>query len=119
MTTATRRTLSAATLTGDKVFNLGGEELGYLKDIMLDLETGHIAYAVMSFGGFLGMGDKLFAVPWRSLELRAEDHSFILDANRERLEAAEGFDKDNWPDMADREWGLRMHEYYGVRPYWD
>lgn len=119
MKTITRRTLSASTLTGDKVHNRAGEELGYIKDIMLDVTSGHIAYAVLSFGGILGLGDKLFAVPWRSLELHPEDHSFVLDVEKERLAVAEGFDKDDWPDMTDPEWGLRIHEFYGVSPYWD
>jgi len=119
MTTATRYTLSASTLIGDKVFNRFGDELGYIKDIMLDLDSGRVAYAVLSFGGFLGLGDKLFALPWSSLELDAPNHCFILDVDKERLENAEGFDKENWPDMADRDWGRRLHDYYGERPYWD
>jgi sporulation protein YlmC with PRC-barrel domain len=119
MTTATRTTLSATTLIGDYVYNRSGEELGHIKDIMLDLRNGRIAYAVLSFGGIMGMGDRLFAIPWLALELHAETHSFVLDIDKERLKAAEGFDKDDWPDMADPDWGFRMHEFYDVRPYWD
>ena len=119
MTTATRATLSATTLIGDHVYNRSGEELGHIKDIMLDLRGGRIAYAVLSFGGLIGMGDRLFAIPWLALELHSETHSFILDIDKERLKAAEGFDKDNWPDMADPDWGFRIHEFYDVHPYWD
>jgi sporulation protein YlmC with PRC-barrel domain len=119
MRTATRTTLPATALIGDYVYNPAGEELGHIKDIMLDISRGRIAYAVMSFGGLLGMGDKLFAVPWRALEHHPETNSFLLDIDKERLKAAEGFDKDNWPDMTDADWGFRTHEFYDVRPYWD
>ena len=116
---ATRSTLSAGTLIGDSVNNRAGENVGSLKDIMLDLESGHIAYAVVSCGGFLGMGEKLFAVPWNALELDSVNHALIFDVDRERLMQAPGFDKDNWPDMSDRTWGLSVHEFYGTRPYWE
>ena len=114
-----RRVLSAATLNGDKVKNRAGEDLGKIEDIMIDYEQGRIAYAVVSFGGFLGMGDKLFAIPWKAMEIDASDHSFILDVPKEKLERAPGFDKDNWPDMAQREWGTQIFNYYGQRPYWE
>src|SRR5687768_15434251 len=106
------RVLSASTLTGDAVKNTDGEKLGDIKDIMIDVESGRVAYAVLSFGGFLGLGDKLFAIPWSALRLRTEDHSFVLNVNKETLKAAPGFDKDHWPDFADRTWGTSIHEYY-------
>lgn len=118
LSTGTRRTLSASTLIGDDVINRRNETVGSLKDIMLDIETGHVAYAVLSCGGFLGIGDKLFAVPWNALELDADRHALIFDVDKERLSQAQGFDKDNWPDMADRTWGADIHEFYGTRPYW-
>jgi sporulation protein YlmC with PRC-barrel domain len=116
---ATRSTLSASTLIGDSVNNRAGENVGSLKDIMLDLEAGRIAYAVVSCGGFLGIGEKLFAVPWNALELDSTNHAIIFDIDRERLMQAPGFDKDNWPDMGDRTWGTSVHEFYGTRPYWE
>lgn len=113
-----RRVLSASTLAGDRVRNRAGEDLGKIEDIMLDLDSGRVAYAVLSFGGFLGIGDKLFAVPWQSLELNAAEHEFILDVDKQTLENAPGFDKDNWPDMADTAWGAQVHQHYGQTPYW-
>ncbi len=86
---------------------------------MLDLESGQIAYAVLSFGGFLGIGDKLFAVPWKALELNSAEREFILDVDKKTLENAPGFDKDNWPDMADETWISNLHAHYGSAPYWD
>ena len=122
MTTATQtnpNVLSASTLIGDKVKNLEGENLGEIKELMIDPETGHVGYAVLSFGGFLGMGDKLFAIPFRKLQLRPDEHCFILNVPKEKLENAPGFDKDNWPKTADRTWGNEIHTYYGVTPYWE
>jgi sporulation protein YlmC with PRC-barrel domain len=113
-----RVTLSASTISGDSVVNPQGEDLGKIEDLMVDIGAGRVAYAVLSFGGFMGMGDKLFALPWESLQLDAENHRFILDVPKNRLENAPGFDKEHWPDMADRTWGAAVHEFYGNRPYW-
>jgi sporulation protein YlmC with PRC-barrel domain len=107
-----RRVLSAATLTGDRVRNPAGEDLGKIEEIMLDVPTGRVAYAVVSFGGFLGIGDKLFAVPWRALTLNERDHEFVLNVDRRRLEEAPGFDRDNWPDMTDPDWGAQVDDFY-------
>jgi sporulation protein YlmC with PRC-barrel domain len=112
------RTLSASSLIGDSVRNTQGENLGKIEDLMLDLQRGHIAYAVLSFGGFLGVGDKLFAVPWKALTLDTNNKEFILDINKKQLENAPGFDKNNWPEMTS-EWGESIHRHYGVRPYWE
>ena len=119
MTIANRNTLSATSLIGDKVKNEQGKDLGKIDELMIDLSTGHVAYAVLSFGGFMGFGDKLFAVPWKSLHLDADDHSFILNVDQEVLSASDGFDHDDWPDMSDRDWGGRIHSKYSVAPYWE
>jgi sporulation protein YlmC with PRC-barrel domain len=115
---AATQVLSASTIIGDDVYNPQGEKLGDIKELMLDLDGGHVAYAVLSFGGFLGMGDKLFAVPFESLRLDPEKERFLLDVPKERLEQAPGFDKDNWPSTGDRTWGEGIHRFYGVEPYW-
>ena len=111
--------MDADTLIGDNVVNAAGEDLGEIKAIMLDVESGRVAYAVLSFGGFLGMGNKLFAIPWSALTLDADEKRFILDIAKDRLDNAPGFDKDHWPSMADASWARKLHEYYDVRPYWD
>lgn len=110
--------MAASTLAGDKVVNAEGEELGKITDIMLDVPSGKIAYAVLAFGGVLGIGDKLFAVPWQALTLDSENKDFILDVDKNRLESAPGFDKDHWPSMAQDEWAVQVHSYYGIEPYW-
>jgi len=113
------RVLAADTLTGDKVVNLQNEDLGKIEHLMIDLGTGRIAYAVLSFGGFLGMGDKLFAIPWSALTVDTLEKRFILQVDKELLKRAPGFDKEQWPDMADRAWGTQVFKYYGAKPYWD
>jgi sporulation protein YlmC with PRC-barrel domain len=111
--------MAADTLQGDKIVNRRGEDLGAVEDIMIDVQRGTVAYAVMSTGGFLGLGDRLFAIPWNALTLDTTRHCFVLDADKARLETAPGFDKDHWPSMADASWANQVHDYYGVRPYWN
>jgi sporulation protein YlmC with PRC-barrel domain len=107
--------LSATTITGDEVCNLEDEKLGTIEDIMLDISTGKIRYAVLSSGGFLGIGDRLFAVPWSALKLDTEHKRFILDVDVEGLKAAPGFNKDEWPNMADSTWNSTVESYYAPR----
>jgi sporulation protein YlmC with PRC-barrel domain len=114
-----RRVLSASTLAGDSVRNAAGEDLGKLDQIMIDIPSGKVAYAVLSFGGVLGMGSKLFAVPWSALKVDEDEKCLILDADKKKLENAPGFDKDNWPNMADNSWGSEVSRFYGVAPYWE
>lgn len=111
--------MGADTLLGNDVYNPAGDDLGDIKEILLDMQTGQVSYAVLSFGGFLGMGSKLFAVPWRALKLDTVNKRFILGVAKERLETAPGFDKDSWPDMADPTWANDLHTYYGTKPYSD
>ena len=112
------KVLSAGTVTGDSVVNRQGEDLGKIEEIMLDIDEGRVAYAVLSFGGFLGIGDKLFAVPWKALRLDAGKDRFILDTPKEKLEKAPGFDKSDWPNFADRSFGQQIHDHYAVPAYW-
>ena len=114
-----RRVLSASTLGGDSVRNSAGDDLGKVDEIMIDIPSGRVAYAVLSFGGVLGMGGKLFAVPWSALQVDEDEKCFILDVNKNTLESAPGFDKDNWPDMADTAWGEQVYRHYGAKPYWE
>ncbi|HEX3637337.1 MAG TPA: PRC-barrel domain-containing protein, partial [Paraburkholderia sp.] len=110
--------MAAATLDGDKVVSSDGEDIGKVKDIMLDVGSGRIAYAVLSSGGFLGIGNKLLAIPWSALTLDVEHKCFRIDATSEEIRHAPGFDKESWPSMADRMWASSIHQYYGREPYW-
>lgn len=113
------RTLSASTIIGDPVVNEYGEDLGKIEELMIDLDHGRVAYAVLSFGGLFGIGDKLFAVPLEAMRVDPENHRFVLDVDRERLEQAPGFDKDDWPDAADLQYRRSVFVYYGHDPYWE
>ncbi|MCB2209542.1 PRC-barrel domain-containing protein [bacterium] len=107
-------TLSATTLIGDVVKNSAGDDLGKIEDLMVDLDSGRIAYAVLSFGGFLGLGDKLFAIPWSALEVDLKEECFRLDIEKETLEEAPGFNKDNWPEAKDFGMVTTVYAYYGI-----
>jgi sporulation protein YlmC with PRC-barrel domain len=108
--------MGADTLVGNDVCNQKGEDVGDIKEIMLDMRNGKVGYAVLSFGGFLGMGEKLFAVPWGALTLDTKNKRFVLNVEKDRLKNAPGFDKDHWPDMADQSWAREIHSYYGINP---
>lgn len=107
-----RKVLSASILIGDEIENQEGEKLGKLEDIMVDLQSGKIAYAVLSFGGFLGMGEKLFALPWHKIHVDQNRKCIVVNASKERMKDMPGFDKDHWPDMTDVKWQSQISTYY-------
>src|ERR1022692_2956822 len=107
------------TVIGSKVVNAHNEDLGKIEDLVIDAGAGRIAYAVLSFGGFLGMGDKYFAIPWNAFHFNLTEKQAVLNVDKNKLENAPGFDKDNWPNMADSKWGTNIYKHYGYRPYWE
>lgn len=116
--------LRSTDIIGTQVRNSQGEKLGQIENLVLDLNSGQIRYAALSFGGFLGIGDKLFAVPWKSLEMRVESDRdnnrdghrfFVLNVDKERLRTAPGFSKDNWPNMANPQWASDVDKFYSER----
>jgi len=111
--------VKASSIIGTKVVNPKGENLGEMKEVAIDPRTGRVAYAVVSFGGFLNIGKKLFAIPFRSFEYNVLNNQYVLDVSRERLEAAPGFDADHWPSMSDEKWNREVHTYYDSSPYWE
>jgi sporulation protein YlmC with PRC-barrel domain len=110
-----RRTMSATSLAGDSVVNARDEKLGKIEDIMIDVASGRVAYAVLSFGGLLGVGDKLFAIPWTAMSLDEERKCFVLDVDKELLKDAPGFDKNNWPDLSSEEYASTVYGHYGQK----
>ena len=110
--------MAASTLDGNNVLSSEGDDVGKIKEIMLDVTSGRVAYAVLSSGGFLGIGDKLLAVPWSALTLDTDNKCFRISATTEQVRNAPGFDKDAWPSMADRSWADSIHRYYSRPPYW-
>jgi sporulation protein YlmC with PRC-barrel domain len=103
-------------IIGSKVINLKGETLGKIENLVVDIDTGRIVYAVLESGGFLGIGDKLFPVPWKSLAALPSEGIFFLNQSKEQMEKAPAFDKKNLPNMTDMRWGANVFKYYGAPP---
>ncbi len=118
VTNIDHRTSSASGLTGNKVVNLDNRTLGDIKDLLLDLGRGQIAYVVLEPGSFLGLGGRYFAVPWNALRVESDNKPFVLDANKEQFENAEGLDKNNWPDFANPTFGDKAHRAFDREPYY-
>ncbi|WP_420459790.1 PRC-barrel domain-containing protein [Neolewinella sp.] len=106
--------LSSTSITGTNVTNQKGENLGEIKDLMIDTESGRVNYAVLSFGGFLGLGDKYFAIPFEAFSVNTTTEKFVLNVSKDRLENAPGFDKDNWPKTNDHTYWNNLYTHYGV-----
>lgn len=111
--------VKASSIIGTDVVNPKGDNLGDVKEVVIDPRTGKIAYAVVSFGGFLGMGEKLFAIPFNAFHYDVTKSHYVLDVSKERLQAAPGFDADHWPSMAEEKWNRDVYKYYGQSPYWE
>jgi sporulation protein YlmC with PRC-barrel domain len=111
--------ISSEKVEGTAVMNKNGEKIGSIESVMIEKRSGKVAYAVMSFGGFLGIGDQHHPVPWSSLAYDTNVGGYVIDADRGRLEAAPAYKGSDMPDWSDRQWGQRVHQYYGVRPYWE
>lgn len=111
--------LSSTSITGTNVTNNKGQDLGEIKDLMIDTNTGTVNYAVLTFGGFLGLGDKYFAIPFEAFTVNETTEKFVLNVQKDVLENAPGFDKDNWPKTSDTNFWNGLYDHYGVtrRPY--
>jgi sporulation protein YlmC with PRC-barrel domain len=115
------RLVRASSLIGEQIRNAKGENLGLLQELAVDANARRIAYAIVDFSG-LAMGDKLFAVPWPALSTRFDEKGppqFVLDADKDRLKDAKGFDRGRWPQWADQSWARDTHAFYGQQPYWE
>ncbi|HEY3801542.1 MAG TPA: PRC-barrel domain-containing protein [Kofleriaceae bacterium] len=113
-----RRTLGASTLKHDKVVNLEGRDIGRIEELMIDIVTGRVAYAVLSFGGILGLGGKLFALPWSALTIDEAHKRFVVNVDKQTLEQMQGFDKGHWPDLNDLDYAQGVYRQWGATPYW-
>jgi sporulation protein YlmC with PRC-barrel domain len=108
--------MRASQITGMNIKNPGGQDLGKVEDVVVDMGTGNVRYAAVSFGGFLGVGDKLFAVPFHALKVKQniadKSHHFEMNIDKETLEKAKGFDKKNWPDFANPRFGEENDRFF-------
>jgi hypothetical protein len=96
-----------------------GEDLGKIEEIMIDMELGRVVYAILSFGGFLGLGNKWVPVPWDAVALQPDEKVLVLNIEKEKLQKAPNFEPATLPDLANRQWGAVIHTYYGYPPYWE
>lgn len=111
-----RQIVSSEDVVGVEVRNNQNDKLGKIEALMIDKLQGHVCYVVLSFGGFMGMGDKLFAMPWSMFSYDDKNDCFIIAVDKETLKKSPGFDKDHWPDMSNSAWGTSIHKYYGTTP---
>ena len=111
--------ISSDKVEGTAVYDRGGEKLGSIHTVMIDKISGKVAYAVMSFGGFLGMGDQYHPLPWHVLTYDTGQGGYVVDLDRSKLEGAPSYGTSEMPNWSDRRWGQQVHDYYGSRPYWE
>jgi sporulation protein YlmC with PRC-barrel domain len=110
--------VKTAEVIGIEVKNAKKESLGSVHEIVLDKRNGNVRYVVLSFGGFLGLGDKLFALPWNAISYDEDEQAFILNVDKDKLKDAPSFDKEKWPNMSDARWGEGIYNYYGSKANW-
>jgi hypothetical protein len=118
-TDETSSLISSDKVEGTAVYDREGEKLGSIHSVMIDKISGKVGYAVMSFGGFLGMGDRYHPLPWDVLTYDTDQGGYVVNLDRSRLEGAPTYGTNETPDWSDRRWGQRVHDYYGERPYWE
>ena len=113
-----QQTRRASKVIGQNVKSPDGKSLGEVKDLVID-PRGRIAYAVLSYGGFMGLGNKLFAIPWSAFAWNRDKEYYVLSVDKDTLKRAPGFDKQRWPDMANSKWHEDIYKYYNQKPYWN
>ena len=113
----TSRLISADKVEGTAVYNPAGEKIGKIENIMIDKQSAKVAYAVMSFGGFLGIGDKYYPLPWSMLKYDTRLGGYVVKLDKKVLEGAPSYESRDRIDWDDEKWGRRVHDYYGIAPY--
>lgn len=113
------RLIGADQVQGSTVYDTLGEKLGSVEDVMLDKVSGRVAYAVLSFGGFLGIGDRYYPLPWEKLTYDTKLGGYTVDVDRTTLDGAPSYADGEVVAWDDRAWGNRVSDYYGARPFWD
>jgi sporulation protein YlmC with PRC-barrel domain len=111
--------IAANQVQGTAVYNHAQEKLGSVEDVMIDKASGRIVYAVLSFGGFLGIGDRYYPLPWEKLSYDTELGGYVVDLDKDRLEGAPSYSDEAAASWNDEAWSRNVSSYYGTRPYWD
>lgn len=110
--------IGADKVEGTKVYNPNGDHLGEIHEVMIDKVSGNVAYAVMSFGGFLGLGQKYHPLPWSALKYDTNAEGYVINLSRDQLESGPAYGTEDMPHWGDRDYEKRLHDYYGLPPYW-
>jgi sporulation protein YlmC with PRC-barrel domain len=114
----TNSLIATSKVNGANVYNTRGESVGSINDVMIDKQSGKTAYAVVSFGGFLGMGSDYYPVPWSTLKYDTRLGGYVTNLTKDRLQGAPSYARDADPGWGDREYETRVHDFYGAGPYW-
>jgi sporulation protein YlmC with PRC-barrel domain len=109
--------ISASKVQGTAVYDVGGERLGHVEDVMLHKLSGQVAFAVLSFGGVLGLGEKHSPLPWSVLTFDPERNGYVVPLSKERLREGPAFNRDELSND-DNGWGARVNDFYQVTPSW-
>lgn len=115
VSTSSNSLIAASRVEGTNVYNRQGESIGEIYDLMIDKKSGHVAYAIMSFGGFLGMGESYHPLPWSVLDYDESQGGYVVDLDKDRLTNAPNYGMDDTPDWSG-DYGRRIDDYYGVTP---
>jgi sporulation protein YlmC with PRC-barrel domain len=111
--------IAAKQVQGTTVYDTAMEKLGSVEDVIIDKATGRIAYAILSFGGFLGIGDRYYPLPWEKLAYNTEIGGYVVDIDRDVLEGAPSYADEATAGWDDEAWARGVYTYYGVHPFWD
>jgi hypothetical protein len=109
--------IAASRVSGTAVYNPAGERLGSVEDVMIDKQSGQVVYALLSFGGFLGIGGKRHPLPWQALRYDLASGGYVVDIDPRRLEGAPVIAEGSYDEYEDPAWGQRVHDYYRFSPY--
>ena len=112
-----RRLISADKVEGTAVYNRAGEHLGTIETLMIDKVSGRVAFAVMAFGGFLGLGESQHPLPWSVLTYDTKLGGYVVDLTREQLQGAPAYPAEDDADLSDTH-GRRVYDYYKAEPFW-
>jgi sporulation protein YlmC with PRC-barrel domain len=108
--------ISSERVEGTKVYDQAGNKIGEIDHLMIDRVSGQVRYAVMSFGGFMGLGHNHYPLPWNTIRYDTGQEGYVTNVTESQLKDAPEFSDDSWMD---RDWETRWHQYFGSRPYWE
>ena len=117
-TNETTSLIAASKVNGTYVYNAAGDDIGSIYDVMVDKRSGKVAYAIMSFGGFLGMGSNYHPLPWSLLRYDPVKGGYVVNLDKRQLEGAPAYETGATPDWGDRDYETGIHNYYHADPYW-